>query len=85
MLEVFGIVAVVIVFGGALILIWKTKAPGFGPYSTSVLVLVLVLFVASLASVSQKIDFQPLVSILLAVAGFAGGLLTAREKDDKSK
>jgi len=62
------------------VLIWKTKTQGFGPYNTSVLVLVLVLFVAALASVLHKIEFQPLVSILLAVAGFAGGVLTARDK-----
>jgi len=79
-MEIFGVAAVVIVFGGALVLIWKTKTPGFGPYNTSVLVLVLVLFVAALASVLQKIEFQPLVSLLLAVAGFAGGVLTARDK-----
>jgi hypothetical protein len=55
-----------------------TKTPGFGRYSTSVLILTLVLFVAAMAFVLGKVEWAPLANLLFAVAGFAGGLVTIK-------
>lgn len=68
------VLAVGTVFG-----IFKTKTPGFGRYSTSVLLLSLVLFVSAMLLVADKIDASVFINIAFAVTGFAGGLVTAKE------
>ena len=70
-------IAVVLVFGGSIYGIFKTKTAGFGKYTTSALVLTLVLFVAALAFIFGTIKSTPLMNLLFAVAGFAGGLITS--------
>ena len=70
--------AVVVVFVIALVGIFWTKTQGFGKYTTSTLILTLVLFVASIAFVTQRVEWEPLANILFAVAGFAGGLITSK-------
>ncbi len=72
------IAVVSVIFGGSIIGIFKTKTPGFGRYTTSVLVLTLVLFVASLAFMLGKIEWAPLANLLFAAIGFAGGLVTTK-------
>ena len=72
------IVLLFVVFGGTILGIYKTKTPGFGKYTTSAIVLTLVLFVAALAFVLGQIDGTPLVNLLFAVAGYAGGLVTVK-------
>jgi Ca2+/Na+ antiporter len=67
---------VTLIFGGALIGFFKKMQRGFGPYNTSVLLLLLVLFIASLAFVDGKIEWPSVSGLLLAVAGFAGGLVS---------
>jgi hypothetical protein len=42
---------VLIVFGGTIIGIFRSKTPGFGKYTTSALILTLILFVAAMALV----------------------------------
>ncbi len=74
-------IAVVLLFGGSIIGIFKTKTAGFGRYTTSVLVLTLVLFVAALAFVLGRVEWAPLANLLFAIAGFAGGLITAKASD----
>jgi hypothetical protein len=71
--------SVVLVFAVSIIGIFFTKTPGFGRYTTSVLVLTLVLFVAALAFVNNKVEWEPLANLLFAVAGFAGGLIVAEK------
>ena len=71
-------IAVTLVFGGALVGIFCTKTVGFGKYTTSTLILTLVLFVAALAYMSGKVEWAPMANLLFAVAGFAGGLITAK-------
>jgi hypothetical protein len=73
---------IVIVFGGSIVGIFWTKAAGFGRYTTSVLLLVLSLFMVSLALVLGKVDSGPFLSLLFAVVGYAGGLITANSKDN---
>ena len=61
--------------------IFLTKTAGFGKYTTATLVLTLVLFVAAMAFFTGRVEWQPLGNILFAVAGFAGGLITAKVAD----
>ena len=71
-------IGVLIVFGGTIVGIFRTKTPGFGKYTTSALLLTLILFVAAMALVQGKVEWTPMANILFAIAGFAGGLITAR-------
>ena len=79
-MEMYTVAAVTVIFGGSLIGIFWTKTPGFGRYTTSVLVLALVLYVASIAFFLGKVEWQPLFNLLFAIAGFAGGLITAKKE-----
>lgn len=69
---------VLVVFSGTVFGIFWTKTKGFGKYTTSALILTLVLFVASVAFLTGKLESAPIVNLLFSVAGFAGGLITAR-------
>lgn len=60
--------------------IFITKTPGFGKYSTSVVLLSVVVFVASFFLLFGTISSQVFVNILFAVAGFAGGLINAKKE-----
>lgn len=71
-------IGVLFVFAGTIIGIFRTKTPGFGKYTTSALILTLILFVAAMALVQGKVEWTPMANILFAVSGFAGGLITAR-------
>ena len=72
----------VTVFGiAALVGIFVTKTPGFGKYSTSLLLLTLVLFTAALFFAAAKIESGLFANIVFAVAGFAGGLITGKQGD----
>ena len=73
---------VLIVFALALAGIFWTKTPGFGKFTTSVVILTLVLFVASMAFFMGKIEWQPLSNILFAIAGYAGGLIVSGKATD---
>jgi hypothetical protein len=72
------VVAIVVIFGGSLVGIFWTKTKGFGKYTTSTVILTLVLFVTSIAFATQRIDSEVLANILFAIAGFAGGLITSK-------
>lgn len=60
--------------------IFVTKTPGFGKYSTSVVLLSIVVFIASFFLLFGLISSQVFVNILFAVAGFAGGLINAKKE-----
>ncbi len=77
-LDIWLIIGVFVLGGGALIGIFATKTPGFGRYTTSVLLLVLVFVVSGMCLAAGKIDSSLFGHVLFAVAGFAGGLLTNR-------
>lgn len=72
------IIALTLLAAGALFGIFQTKTQGFGKYSTSVLLLTLVLFVAALFLAVGKIDASVFANIAFAVTGFAGGLITGK-------
>ncbi|MGH8548559.1 MAG: hypothetical protein ACRERU_08175 [Methylococcales bacterium] len=64
----------------ALIGFFKTKTEGFGKYNTSTLVLLVVLFLCSMLFASGRMESQLFANVVLAIIGFAGGLVVAREK-----
>ena len=72
---------VILVFAVAIVGIFSTKTPGFGRYSTTALLLTLVLFVAAMAFILGKVEWSPMANILFVVIGFAGGLTAARASD----
>lgn len=62
-----------------------TKTKGFGRYSTSTLLLILVLVFSTLLYASGKIGDQVLANLLFAVVGFAGGLFSSRDKSEPNE
>jgi len=71
--------AAVAVFGVALGGVFWTKTPGWGRYTSSLLILLLVLFVATLGFLREQVGSAPLLNLLFAIAGYAGGLIGARD------
>jgi hypothetical protein len=69
--------AVTILTGGVLIGIFRTKTAGFGRYTTSLVLLVLVLYVAAALALDGRLEQQHLANVLFAIAGFAGGLIVS--------
>ena len=83
-MEIIDIVVLSIItllLGGALAGIFLTKTPGFGRYTTSAMLLVLVLFITALALFLDKIEVPSVLNVLFAVAGYAGGMLAGREQN----
>ena len=62
--------------------IFVTKTKGFGKYTSSLLLLVIVLFLAAFFLVLGKIEPSMFANVLFAVAGFGGGLLSAKKLDE---
>jgi hypothetical protein len=69
--------AVTVVFSIAILGLLRTKKAGWGPYSMSLLLLTLVIFTAAVAFALGRIDWPSASGLLLAVAGYAGGLLSS--------
>ena len=59
---------------------FKTKSQGFGRFSTSLLLLTAVFFVAAMLLSAGKIEAALFGHIAFAIAGFAGGLFTGRSE-----
>lgn len=74
----WGVLSVFII---AIISIFCTKTKGFGKYTTSTLVLTLVLFVAAMGFITGNVEWAPMANLLFAIAGFAGGLITAKANE----
>ena len=76
---------VVIILGllgmATVICIFKTKTPGFGRYTTSALLLTLVLFITAILLAAGKLDSGMVTNIFFAIVGFAGGLVTNKKLD----
>ncbi len=64
---------------GSIAGIFLTKSPGWGRFTTSVLLLALVLFVSALCLAFEKLESSVFANVLFAVAGFAGGLLANKK------
>lgn len=67
-----------IIGAGSLVGFFITKTPGFGKYTTSALLLILVVTISSLLYVGGKIEGETMANIIFAVFGFAGGLFTGK-------
>ncbi len=67
----------------ALYIFCKKAKDGFGPYTTSTFLLMLVIITAALLVIGDNLN-ERISSILFAVLGFAGGLF-ARAKNPKRK
>jgi hypothetical protein len=72
------IFAVIVVVG----ILW-TKTKGFGKYTTSLLLLIIVLFLSSFFLLLGKISTEVFANVLFAVAGFSGGLLSAKKLNEE--
>jgi hypothetical protein len=75
------LICLTVLGGGTLIGIFITKAQGFGKYTSSLVLLTLVLTASAIALAAGKIEAPLFANIAFAVAGFAGGLVTANAKD----
>ena len=78
-------ISVLAVFACSLLGFFITKGSGFGPYNTSTLVLILVLFVAAMAFFTGKLPNGDFSKILFALVGFAAGLFTGSGSKRTSK
>ena len=78
--SIAALIAVVVIFGATLFIIWNKMKDGFGPFNTSVILLFLVLFITAVAFVVGRIDWPSVSGLLLAIAGFAGGLFSTPSK-----
>ena len=71
-------VAVTIVFGGGILGVFLTKKPGWGYFTSGTLILILVLYGAILITLCNQMETKTLANVLFAIAGYAGGLFTAK-------
>ena len=71
-------VAIFIIGAGSLLGFFKTKTEGFGRFTTSVLLIIIVVTIASLMYAGGKLDGNVMSNVLFAVFGFAGGLFTSK-------
>ncbi len=62
-----------------------TKTPGFGRFTTSTLLITLALMVASVGLMFGDVSGDDITKIIIAVVGFAGGLLARKDKNDVPK
>ena len=65
--------------------IFLTKTPGFGRYTSSLLILVLVLFITSVFRILGEIEPQIYVNVIFAIVGYAGGLITGKIEDGEKR
>jgi hypothetical protein len=75
------LIATTLIFAGVLIGFFVTKKAGWGRYTSALLLLVLVLFVAGLAFATGKIDWPGISGLLLAIAGYAAGLVSPKTEE----
>jgi uncharacterized membrane protein len=68
---------------GALVGFFKTKTDGFGRFTTSTFLILLVVIISSLLYAAGKLDGQIMANVLFAVFGFAGGLFTSKDGTSK--
>jgi len=72
-------VAIFLLGAASLIGFFKTKKEGFGRFTTSTLLILLVLIFAVLMYVGGLLEGQVMANVLFAVLGFSGGLFTSNK------
>lgn len=60
--------------------IFHNKTSGFGRYNTSVLVVILAISFGCIALISGFLPGQAFSGLLMAVVGFAGGMVVGKEQ-----
>jgi hypothetical protein len=73
------LLAVFSIGAGSLIGFFRTKTQGFGRFTTSVLLIITVVTIASMLYVAGKLKTNVMANVLFAAFGFAGGLFTSKE------
>lgn len=75
-------IAVILLGGCSLLGFFKTKTPGFGRFTTSTFLIILVVIISSLFYAAGMLENHVIANVLFAVFGFAGGLLTSKNGKD---
>ncbi len=71
-------IAIFILGAGSLIGFFITKTAGFGRFTTSTFLIILVVTISALLYAGGKLEGQVMGNVLFAVFGFAGGLFTSK-------
>jgi hypothetical protein len=61
-------------------ILW-TKTPGWGMYSTSILILTLAMFVVADLLILGKLDGSQAANLFFSIIGFAGGLIAGKKSE----
>ena len=77
-IELLLLVAIFLLGVAALIGFFFTKTEGFGRFTTSTFLILLVLVISSLLYSAGKLESQVMANVLFAAFGFAGGLFTSK-------
>jgi nitrogen fixation-related uncharacterized protein len=79
--QTIALLIVVFLLGAiALIGFFWTKTDGFGKYNTCTLVLLVALILCALLFAAGRFSADLFANVVMAIIGFAGGLVVAREK-----
>jgi hypothetical protein len=78
------LVSVFVIGITALLGFFITKTAGFGRFTTSTFLLLLVVIISGLFYSADKLQPDVLANIIFAVIGFAGGLFTKENSDGKN-
>jgi hypothetical protein len=84
MMENIALIGLAVLSTATIIGIFATKTPGFGRYTTSVLILALVLFLSAFFLILGKIESSSFANIVFAIAGYAGGLINGSPESKSS-
>ena len=68
------LIAIVIVAGAAFLIFFRGKGDGFGPFNTSILLILTVTTLTALLLVGQHIEGALFGHVVFGILGFAGGL-----------
>jgi hypothetical protein len=72
------VIAIFLLGAGSLIGFFRTKTEGFGRFTTSTFLILLVITISALLYSAGKLEGQVMANVLFAVFGFAGGLFTSK-------
>ncbi len=74
-----------VIFSAVLWKFFSDKKEGYGLYTTSTLLITLALMVTSVGFLLGKIESRDITNIILAIVGFAGGLVAGKSKKKPKK
>lgn len=82
-IQVLALLAVTAVIGASIRYVFTTKIDGFGPYTTSLPILLTALYVTALAIIFNKLGSEHIANLVFAAMGYGGGLLTTKWFDPR--